>query len=263
MADAFEHGVGAEAAGELAHALDRLVAALADDVGRAELPRERDPVGVAAEQDDLLGAEALRGDHAAEADRAVADDRRGLAGADPGAATAAWWPVAHHVGERQQRRHQRVVRADRQDDERAVRLRDAHRLALAAVELGPAPAAAVEARGVQPLPAEDAGAVGPGERRDDEVAGLDGADLGADVLDDADELVAHAAAGLARLHRLVGPEVAAADAGAGDAHEGVGRFDDPGVGDVLDADVAGAVHDGCSHRRSPSQRSIIRCDASA
>ena len=37
VADALEHGVSAEAAGQLAHALDRLFAALADDVGRAEL----------------------------------------------------------------------------------------------------------------------------------------------------------------------------------------------------------------------------------
>ena len=36
-ADALEHGVGAVAAGQLAHALDGLVAALADDVGGAEL----------------------------------------------------------------------------------------------------------------------------------------------------------------------------------------------------------------------------------
>ena len=36
-ADALEDGVGAEAAGQLAHPLDGLVAALADDVGRAEL----------------------------------------------------------------------------------------------------------------------------------------------------------------------------------------------------------------------------------
>ena len=82
--DALEHGVRAEAAGQLSHALDRLLAALADDVGRAELLRQCDPVRVAAEQDDLLGAEALRGDHAAEADGAVADDGDGLARADLG-----------------------------------------------------------------------------------------------------------------------------------------------------------------------------------
>ena len=84
---------------------------------------------------------------------------------------------AHHVGEREERRHQRVVLADRERDERAVGLRDAHRLALAAVDVVAAPAAAVQAGGLQTLLAEDAGAVGPGERRDDDVAGLDGADV--------------------------------------------------------------------------------------
>ena len=48
VADALEDGVGAEAVGELADALDRLVAALADDVRRAELLRQRDPVGMPA-----------------------------------------------------------------------------------------------------------------------------------------------------------------------------------------------------------------------
>ena len=43
-ADAFENGLDAEAAGQLAHALDRLVAALADDLGGAELPGELDAV---------------------------------------------------------------------------------------------------------------------------------------------------------------------------------------------------------------------------
>ena len=57
MADAFEHGVGAEAAGQLEHALDRLVAPLAHDVRRTELLGDRDPIGMTAEKDDLLGAE--------------------------------------------------------------------------------------------------------------------------------------------------------------------------------------------------------------
>src|SRR5205807_3132744 len=58
-ADALEDGVDAEAAGELAHPLDCLVAALADDVRGAELLCERDPVVMAAEDDDPLGAETL------------------------------------------------------------------------------------------------------------------------------------------------------------------------------------------------------------
>ena len=74
-ADAFQDGVDAEAAGQLADALDRLLAALADDVGGAELARERDAVRVAAHDDDLLGTEPLGRDHAAQPDRAVADDR--------------------------------------------------------------------------------------------------------------------------------------------------------------------------------------------
>lgn len=59
-ADAFEHGVNAIAAGELAHALNRLVAAFTNYIGCAELSSERDPVGMPAENDDLLGAEPPR-----------------------------------------------------------------------------------------------------------------------------------------------------------------------------------------------------------
>ena len=65
---------------------------------------------------------------------------------------------------------------------------------------------------MQPFAAENARAVGPGERRDDEVAGFQRLHLVADVLDDADELVPHAPAGLVG-HRLYGqrslPQIAA------------------------------------------------------
>ena len=171
VADALEHGVSAEAAGELAHTFDGLVAALADDVGGAERAPERDPVGMPAEQDDLLGAEALGGDDAAEPDGAVADDRSGRARRHP-RGERRMVTRSHHVGERQQRRHERVVLADRQHDERAVRERDAHRFALRAVDAVPAPEAAVDARGLQSFMAEDARAVGVRERRDDDVARL-------------------------------------------------------------------------------------------
>src|SRR5206468_4968451 len=120
-------------------------------------------------------------------------------------------------------------------------------VALAAVDAVPGPPASVETGRVQPFPAEVAGAVGPGERCDDEVTGLHRAHLGSGGFDDADELVAHPLAGLAVLHLVVRPQVAAADAGAGDTQKGVGRLDEAGVGDVVDPDVAGAVHDSCSH----------------
>jgi hypothetical protein len=100
---------------------------------------------------------------------------------------------------------------------------------------------------VQSFPAEDTGAVGPQERRDDQIADLHRLDVCADCLDDADELVSHAPSGVARLHLVVRPEIAPADRGAGDGHEGVGRLDEAGVGDGLDTDVAGPVHQGCTH----------------
>jgi hypothetical protein len=58
--------------------------------------------------------------------------------------------------------------------------------------------------------------------------------------------VSHPAAGLAVFHRLVRPEIAAADGGAGD-DESVGWLDQAGVGDGLDTDVAGAVQNGRAH----------------
>src|SRR2546426_10640398 len=113
---------------------DRLVAALADDVRRAELHPESDPVGIAAEEHDPLGAEPPRRDYAAQTDGAVSDDGHGLSWADirgDGGVVA----CSHHVREREQRRHQRVVGGDRQPDQRPVRLRHAHGFALSAVDV--------------------------------------------------------------------------------------------------------------------------------
>jgi hypothetical protein len=69
---------------------------------------------------------------------------------------------------------------------------------------------------------------------------------GADVLDDADCLVSHVAAGLGAFQRHVRPEIAAADGGAADANDGVGRLDQASVGNVLDTNVAGAEHNCCT-----------------
>src|SRR5439155_8187930 len=57
--DALEHRMSTEPAGQLLDPLNRLLAALRDDIGRSELARERDPVRVPAEENDLLSAEAL------------------------------------------------------------------------------------------------------------------------------------------------------------------------------------------------------------
>ena len=60
----------------------------------------------------------------------------------------------------------------------------------------------------------------------------------------------HAAALLGRRHRPVGPQVAPADAGVQHPHERVGGLLQCRVGHLLDADVAGAVDQGCSHEDS-------------
>ena len=66
--------MNAKAVGEFAHALNRLIASLAHDVCCAEFSSECDPVGMPAEDDNLLCAEAPRGDDATQADGAVSDN---------------------------------------------------------------------------------------------------------------------------------------------------------------------------------------------
>ena len=107
---------------------------------------------------------------------------------------------------------------------------------------------------MKPFAAEDAGAVRPEERRHDQVAGLHGPDVGADGLDDADELVTHPPAGSLGSIDLYGHRSLPQMRGAGDPNERVGRLDQAGIGDVLDADVAGAVHQGCTHGGTEAAR---------
>ena len=101
---------------------------------------------------------------------------------------------------------------------------------------------------MQSLIAEHASAVGVGKRHHDHVTALDGAHVGASGLNHADRLVAYAAALFDRLKLVVRPEIAAAYAGARDADNRISRIHNSGIWDVLDTDVAGAVHHGCAHR---------------
>jgi hypothetical protein len=146
-----------------------------------------------------------------------------------------------------------------------VGLRDAQRFGLRSARLRGAEEAAVHARGVYAVATEDTGAVRVGERHHDQVTRLDRAYLGPDGVHDADRLVSHGPAAGDGLHQVVGPEIAAADAGAGDPEEGVGGLDDAGVGDGLDPDVAGLVHDGCAHFSSwrGSECAPFRCRSRA
>ena len=169
---------------QLENPRDSLVSALGDDVGGAEADPQVGARRVAAHQDDALGPEALRGQHRHEADRPVADhrdrgpsvDTRQLRGVVPGTV---------HVGEGEQRREQLGVLGDGQHNEGAVCLGNPDRLGLAAADVARREESSVQARGLQSVEAELARAVGPGERRDDEVALRDRRDIAPDVFDHA------------------------------------------------------------------------------
>ena len=98
------------------------------------------------------------------------------------------------------------------------------------------------------------GHVAVDERRDHQITDGDGLHLGADVVDDADELVADRPDCMLGFASVV-PEVGAAHAAQRDPHDRVGRLLDDGVRPVADRDVLRSVEDGCSHQgASPSCR---------
>ena len=96
--------------------------------------------------------------------------------------------------------------------------------------------------------ADLAGVVGDDEGADDEVAGLERLHFVADRFHDADVLVTHQRV-VDGLDAAVGPEVGPADAGRGQADDGVGRLDDLRRIAILDAHVARPVEGESLHRR--------------
>jgi hypothetical protein len=223
-----------------------------DDVGRAELADQLLALRVAAERDDPLGAEPVRRELATQTDGAVADHRD--RGARPGSGREGRVVTRRHdVGEREQGRDLRRVRfATWHHHQGRVRVRHPDGLALTAVGAWLPPEPALGTRRVKPVGAVGAGPVGPNEWCDHEVAGLDGADRGAGLLDHADELMADPLTRLAGRHAAIGPQVTAADAGGDDAHHGIGRFLDHRVRDRVQPDVARSVDGGRTHDHQPT-----------
>jgi hypothetical protein len=74
--------------------------------------------------------------------------------------------------------------------------------------------------------------VGDHHARQDPISGPEVRDLGADVLDDTDELVSDPPAGLLDGDSAVEPQIAPADGGMRDANDGVGGIDDRRIVDV-------------------------------
>jgi len=87
------------------------------------------------------------------------------------------------------------------------------------------------------------------EARHHPVAGLDPADVGADLLDDAHELVTEHRAGLDRYPLVVEMEVGAADGARGDADEGVVGAAERRLGDVVDPHRLGPLEGERLHPR--------------
>ena len=104
----------------------------ADKVRNVILKRAPDAVKFIPEEDDAFGAAASGGDDAAQTDGAIADYGRGCARSDAGR-NSSMMSRRHHVSEGEQRGHERVVFADGQDNERAIGIRHAHRLALSTI----------------------------------------------------------------------------------------------------------------------------------
>ena len=197
--------------------------------------------------DDPLGAELFGGEHPEQADGAVADDGDGLAWADLGGDGAE--PAgAQHVGGGEEAGEEVVGWDVGGGDERAVGEWDASELGLGA---DGAHQLAVEARAVVAGAADLAGVVGGEERPDDELAGFDRGDLGADCFDDADVFVAHRSGPGHGLDPAVRPQVRAADAGRRQPDDGVGRFEDGGIVTLFEADVVGGVQDCTLHVDAP------------
>jgi hypothetical protein len=247
VSHAFQDRVRTLTSGELAHAPHRCFAALADDIGCAKRLAQSDPVRMAAEQDDAFRAATSGGDDAAQSDSTIANDCRRHAWPHVGA-NGRMMACRHDIGQGEQRGHERVVLADRQRHERAVRVWHPDCLALATIDSIRAVARTVDARRLQAFAAELAGAVGYQKRGDDELSDLQGLNIRADRIHDADELMAHAAARGSAWHALVGPQVAAADRGARHANHRVGWIARTRVRHRFNTHISSGVHDGPAHR---------------
>ena len=244
--DAFEGGIHADVSSHLLDGSCRRIASLGEDVRGAELARERLACWVSRQRDDARGPEAFGGDDRAESNRAVADDCHHAPGLHPGADCGVV-AGAHHVGEGEKRQHGLVRMTEARDlHERAACQWNANRFALPAVDTTVPERAAVDALRRNPGEAVRTRSVAVGERRDDEIAPGDAAHLRPEILDDADELVPDRAEFVRRVAAVI-PEVRAADAAHDDAHDGVGRCGDDGIGSVTDVDPVWSAEDGSFH----------------
>ena len=202
---------------------------------------------MAAEKNDAFRPEALRRNDATEGHRPVTHDGDDLAGAYLRNNRRVMAGSFHDVGERQERRHQGIVCPGREGEQCSIRIRNANGFGLGTLVPIVAEEPKVYARGWQTFVAKDAGTVGNCKRHDDHIATPHGAYLGADRFDHADRLVPHSLTLIGRLHRPIGPQVAATDARPGNPDHRISGLDNGGVRNVFYPDIAGRMHHCCAH----------------
>ena len=158
---------------------------------------------------------------------------------------------AHDVGQGQQRGHRLVGEVGAGNlDQGAVGLRHPDELGLAAVSSPPPPKKPPWMQAVWKPASQFLQMPSLQENGEMTKSPTDSRDVGADLVDHADELVPDRAVRVVR-DAAVEPQVRAADAGQDHAHDRVGRRDDGGLGTVLDRDRPLALEDGCLHDSSP------------
>src|SRR5262249_47069774 len=105
----------------------------------------------------------------------------------------------------------------------------------------------MDTRRLKSVVAKRARPVGERERHDNEITAFNPSNVCADVFYYTYCFVPHHATSVTVFHFLIWPQIAPANARAGDANDSISRLDDLRVGHVLDPDVASAIHHSCAH----------------
>src|SRR6516165_1341538 len=199
-----------------------------------------------AKNNDLLSAQSLRSDDTAQSHSPVADNGHTLSWCHP-RDDRGMVSSAHHVRQREQRWHKRIVCVRADWKESSIRQRNSYRFGLCSSDLCSTEKSAMDTRRLKPVVAKHACAVGERERHDNEITAFNRSNICTDVFDHTYRFVPHYASSVAALHFLIWPQIAPANARARDANESVGWLDDLRIGHVLDPNVASAIHHSCTH----------------
>ncbi|MPL80469.1 hypothetical protein SDC9_26369 [bioreactor metagenome] len=260
-ADRLDRHVDALAMGHLHDPGHHVLGADLDRVGGAELPCELEPCRVHVDHDDPAGREELRGQQHRHPHRAGADHGDGVAGLHMAVLHADLEAGRQDV----RQHHQRLFVGPRRDRvQRMVGMRDAHVFGLGTVDRVAENPAAVGAMGIEAALAVRAFAAGGDAGDQHRVAGLEVHHRVADLLDDADALVAKRAARRHGGHvAFQDVQVGAADRGLADLHDHVGRFLDRRFVFLDPVLLAGALEHQCFHLEASSLDFSMRLHAEA